>query len=153
MTDVTLTSNRTGRQTCPSRRQLDILAFIVRRVDERGFPPTIREIGRQHGIDSTSVVNFHLKRLAEFGLIIRGTRISRGVLVTAAGRREAGGSTPAEPATAPEVSIAADAVVSAAERLVDPTPEDSIGVRWESLSRAVDGLRRVRDAQPEAVPA
>lgn len=86
MTDVTLTANRTGRQSNPSARQLEILAFIVRHVDERGFPPTIREIGRRFGVESTSVVAFNLNRLAAFGLVARDTLISRGLSVTPAGR-------------------------------------------------------------------
>lgn len=148
--NVTLTDHQTERPADPSRRQLDILAFIVRRVDERGFPPTIREIGREAGIDSTSVVNFHLNRLAEFGFLVRGTRISRGLLVTSAGRRAVGA--PVLDASV-DVQAATDAVVSAAERLVDPTPDGSVGTRWESLSRAVNTLQLVRSAQLEAVPA
>lgn len=148
-----MTDRQTGRQTCPSARQLDILAFIVRRVDERGFPPTIREIGSEVGIESTSVVTHHMKRLAAFGLIIRGDLISRGVLVTAAGLREVGASADASAPTTSEVRVAADAVVSAAERLIDPTPDSSIGQRWESLSRAVATMHQIRDAQAEAVPA
>lgn len=149
MTNVTLTAHQSMHPTDPSRRQLEILAFIVRRVDERGFPPTIREIGREAGIDSTSVVNFHLNRLAEFGFLVRGTRISRGLLVTSAGRQAVGA--PVLDASV-DVQAATDAVVSAAERLVDPTPDGSVGLRWESLSRAVNTLQLVRDAQRAAVP-
>ncbi|MDQ1301748.1 MAG: repressor LexA, partial [Chloroflexota bacterium] len=46
-----------------SERQERILAFIRQYGDERGFPPTIREIGKAVGITSTSVVKYNLERL------------------------------------------------------------------------------------------
>lgn len=153
--DVTLTDHQTMRSAAPSRRQLEVLRFIVRHVDELGYPPVIREIGRALGIASTSAVDAHLTRLAKRGLVVRNPIISRGLLVTAAGRREAGILASTEPASglASDVRVATDAVVSAAERLIDPVPDGSIGTRWESLSRAVNTLRQIREAHPEAVPA
>ena len=44
-------------------RQREILHFIVRQTEERGFPPTIREIGEEMEIRSTNGVNDHLKAL------------------------------------------------------------------------------------------
>lgn len=84
MTDVTLTLNRPMRHA--TKRQLEILAFIVRHVDGQGYPPTIREILRHCGLTSTSGVAAHLARLAERGLIVRNPMISRGLFVTPAGR-------------------------------------------------------------------
>ena len=48
-----------------SDRQRKILQFIVNFVNENEFPPTIREIGEQVGISSTSVVNYNLAKLEE----------------------------------------------------------------------------------------
>ena len=42
-------------------RQREILSFIVKETETRGFPPTIREIGEQMDIRSTNGVNDHLK--------------------------------------------------------------------------------------------
>ena len=44
-------------------RQRQILDFITKRIQEQGYPPTIREIGEEMGIKSTNGVNDHLKAL------------------------------------------------------------------------------------------
>jgi repressor LexA len=62
-----------------SERQRKILHFIVNFVNENEFPPTIREIGEQVGISSTSVVNYNLAKLEELGLISRRKEVSRGL--------------------------------------------------------------------------
>ena len=46
-----------------SARQEAILDFIGNFVDENGYPPTIREIGKACSISSTSVVNYNLNKL------------------------------------------------------------------------------------------
>ncbi|MCC6458677.1 MAG: transcriptional repressor LexA [Caldilineaceae bacterium] len=62
-----------------SERQRKILQFIVGFVSDNEFPPTIREIGEQVGISSTSVVNYNLAKLEELGLISRRKEVSRGL--------------------------------------------------------------------------
>lgn len=62
-----------------SARQKRILAFIEGFLAERGYPPTIREIGEAVGIASTSVVNYNLNKLVERGLIERVPEVSRGL--------------------------------------------------------------------------
>ena len=62
-----------------SNRQQDILEFICRYLREHRFPPTIREIGEDVGISSTSVVNYNLNALEKKGLIIRDKNVSRGL--------------------------------------------------------------------------
>lgn len=62
-----------------SDRQRKILQFIVNFVNENEFPPTIREIGEQVGISSTSVVNYNLAKLEELNLISRRKEVSRGL--------------------------------------------------------------------------
>src|SRR6266568_2464710 len=60
-------------------RTREILTFIEQFHRERGFPPTIREIGRAFGIASTNGVRYHLHLLEKMGLIKRGQKISRGI--------------------------------------------------------------------------
>jgi repressor LexA len=62
-----------------SERQRAIVAFIERFTRERGYPPTIREIGEAASISSTSVVNYNLNRLIDGGHIVRDKKVSRGV--------------------------------------------------------------------------
>ncbi len=71
-----------------SRRQRAILDFIERFLDENDYPPTIRDIQRELGISSTSVVDYNLKVLEGRGLIHRNKNISRGIeLVRRTGSR------------------------------------------------------------------
>jgi repressor LexA len=51
-----------------SKRQQSILQFTHGYMEEHGRPPTIREIGKAVGINSTSVVNYNLGKLEEKGL-------------------------------------------------------------------------------------
>lgn len=62
-----------------SERQRKILQFIIHFSRENEFPPTIREIGEQVGISSTSVVNYNLAKLEELNLISRRKEVSRGL--------------------------------------------------------------------------
>lgn len=63
-------------------RQKEILSFITRTSEERGFPPTIREIGEEMGIASTNGVNDHLKALERKGYLTRGEQQSRSLVPT-----------------------------------------------------------------------
>ena len=62
-----------------SPRQRKILSFIESFIAEKGYPPTIREIGLEVGIASTSVVNYNLNKLVERGYIERAPEVSRGL--------------------------------------------------------------------------
>jgi repressor LexA len=62
-----------------SERQRKILAFIERFDRENGYPPTVRDIGREVKISSTSVVSYNLKKLVKEGFLEREDKVSRGV--------------------------------------------------------------------------
>lgn len=62
-------------------RQERMLEFIQRHIRETGYPPTIREIGQEVGISSTSVVNYNLNVLQEKGYISRVRETSRGLRI------------------------------------------------------------------------
>jgi len=62
-----------------------ILAFIQRFTRDRGFPPTIREIGEAFNISSTNGVRYYLSLLEKGGHLKRSSRISRGIGTTTAG--------------------------------------------------------------------
>jgi len=70
-----------------TERQRDILRHIWDSGLERGYPPSIREIGKAVGISSTSVVNYNLERLEEEGLIERDRGRSRGLRLSETGQR------------------------------------------------------------------
>ncbi|HTO90001.1 MAG TPA: transcriptional repressor LexA [Candidatus Sulfotelmatobacter sp.] len=60
-------------------RAREILAFIQRFKEERGYPPTIREIGKAFGISSTNGVRYYLNLLESAGHLKRSGKISRGI--------------------------------------------------------------------------
>jgi len=64
-----------------SERQQRILQYIVAFTQEHRYPPSIRQIGDNAGISSTSVVNYNLEKLEDYGLITRARDISRGLSV------------------------------------------------------------------------
>lgn len=63
-------------------RHRNILQVIWDFQAKNGHPPSIREIGQQTKISSTSVVNYYLDQLEEEGYVKRDRKISRGVMVT-----------------------------------------------------------------------
>ena len=60
-----------------TNRQQEILDFISQSINERGYSPTLREIGSKMGIRSTNGVNDHLKALERKGFLIRDDQKSR----------------------------------------------------------------------------
>jgi len=64
-------------QLSAKRRQ--IVDFILQFMEERGYPPTVRDIQSGCGISSTSVVDYHLKVLEKEGHIRRDPEVSRGI--------------------------------------------------------------------------
>src|SRR6185369_10436705 len=62
-----------------TQRQREILDFIAASIAERGFPPTLREIGEHFSIRSTNGVNDHLKALEKKGHLRREDLKSRAM--------------------------------------------------------------------------
>ncbi len=62
-----------------SDRQQDMITFIGKFTGDKGYPPTIRQIGEAVHISSTSVVNYNLNKLEREGFILRDLKVSRGV--------------------------------------------------------------------------
>ena len=71
-----------------SDRQKNILKYIEDYVDERGYPPSIREIGDKVGISSTSVVDYNLRVLEREGRIRRDREVSRGLELVGTSRTQ-----------------------------------------------------------------
>jgi repressor LexA len=58
-----------------------ILQYICDQIDERGFPPSVREICEAIGLKSTSTVHGHLKRLEKQGMLKRDSMKPRAMAV------------------------------------------------------------------------
>ena len=81
-----MTGERTEDALSPKQRA--ILEFIRDYIEERDYPPAIRDIQQGCGISSTSVVDYNLKRLEERGYLRRDREISRAIeLLDGTGRR------------------------------------------------------------------
>jgi repressor LexA len=79
-----------------SDRHKKILEVLEYFQDNVGYPPSIREIGKEADISSTSVVNYYLDQLEEMGYIERDRKVSRGMrLVKNAAGKLAGAITEA----------------------------------------------------------
>ncbi len=62
-----------------SHRQEQILQFIRKSVRERGYPPSVREIGEAVGLASSSTVHGHLARLQAKGYLRRDPTKPRAI--------------------------------------------------------------------------
>jgi len=65
-----------------SERQRNMLRYIEKYTADHGYPPTIRQIGENTGINSTSVVNYNLNKLVQAGYLTRSQHVSRGLRLT-----------------------------------------------------------------------
>jgi repressor LexA len=64
-----------------SERQQQVLDYIRKTVAERGYPPSVREIGEAVGLSSPSTVHSHLSSLVEAGAIKRDPTKPRAIMV------------------------------------------------------------------------
>ncbi len=79
-------------------RQQQVLHYIRQSINERGYPPTLREIGAHMGIRSTNGVNDHLRALERKGYLTREDMKSRALRPRDLDASERGG----EPSSRPE---------------------------------------------------
>lgn len=52
-----------------SKREQTILKFIEKSIEEQGYPPSVREIGKAVGLKSTATVHGYLEKLEQKGFI------------------------------------------------------------------------------------
>ena len=132
-------------------RQEQTLDFIRQSIQERGYPPTLREIGEYMGIRSTNGVNDHLRALERKGYLRREDMKSRALkLVSGMGE-------PAAPAKVEDDDdmievrvlgrVAAGLPLLAEETVIDTVRVDRMLVRG---GREVFGLRVTGDSMIEA---
>ncbi|KRN75133.1 LexA repressor [Weissella kandleri] len=71
-------------------KQLKVLRFIYEKIQQNGFPPTVREIGDGLGLSSPATVHGYLKRLEAKYYIKRDSTKPRALEITNAGREMIG---------------------------------------------------------------
>ena len=136
-----------------NKREKAILKYIEKAVEENGYPPSVREIGKAIGLKSTATVHAYIARLTEEGYIAKQNNKGRTLKLLKGGNGE-----PVEPAKkdfylqkelvdVPLVGkITAGAPILAVENVTDtfPIPIDFVGnsdsfmltVRGESMIEA-----------------
>lgn len=146
-----------------TQRQREILDFISASIVERGFPPTLREIGEHFQIRSTNGVNDHLKALEKKGHLRREDLKSRamrpilpdgGDVIPFGGRLAAGTSSVHVVASDNDLveipilgKVAAGQPILAVEQATDTVKIDKVLIGGH---REVFGLRIVGESMIEA---
>jgi len=104
-------------------RQLEVLQYIYEEVQEKGYPPTVREIGNAVKLSSTSTVHGHLSRLEKNGFIQRDPTKPRAIELTQAGLDKLGILSDKMPLLG---TVTAGAPILAVEEATDyfPVPPD-----------------------------
>ncbi len=116
-------------ETLLTGRQREILDFIERQMRERGYPPSVREIGDAVGLTSPSTVHSHLSSLQRLGFLRRDPSKPRAIEV----RYDPGSATPVERRPARHVPLVGDVAagtdVLAQENVEElmPVPADFCG--------------------------
>ena len=77
-----MTDLATSDKPALTARQQMIYDFIKDKIVNRGYGPTVREIGNEFGIRSPNGVMCHLKALERKGLITREPHMSRAIQLT-----------------------------------------------------------------------
>ena len=70
--------------TSPTKRQIEVLAFIHQHRARHGYAPSVRETCAEFGI-SPNGAHDHLRALERRGLITRVPKVARSLVVTDAG--------------------------------------------------------------------
>ena len=102
--------------------QQRIYDYIAACIQTQGYPPSVREIGEAVGLRSPSTVHFHLKKLADAGVIEIGAGKGRAITLTHPAAPSV--SEPEEPADRVPIvgNVAAGSPILAQECIEDYTP-------------------------------
>lgn len=68
-----------GKRSEISAKQQKILEFIQTAIRQKGYPPSVREIGEAVGLKSPSTVHMHLNKLEQMGAIRRESDKNRAI--------------------------------------------------------------------------
>ena len=136
-----------------NKRERAILKFIEKQIKEKGYPPSVREIGKAVGLSSTATVHGYIAKLTQKGYIKKEDQKGRTLKVLKGGLEENAKSSPKPVYNGRELvdvpvigKITAGAPILAVENVTDtfPIPIDFVGnsesfmltVRGESMIEA-----------------
>lgn len=119
-----------------TRRQREILDYLKEFIDERGYAPSLEEIGSRFGLSSLATVHKHLMNLQEKGFIRRAWNRSRSVELVQA---RTGGRALDLPflgyvaAGEPIEAVVSPETVTVPEDIVGSLPAYALRVRGDSM--------------------
>lgn len=136
-----------------NKREKAILKFIEKQIKDKGYPPSVREIGKAVGLSSTATVHSYLAKLSQKGYIKKEDQKGRTLKLLKGGLEENQIPTPKPLYNGKELvdvpvigKITAGAPILAVENVTDtfPIPIDFVGnsesfmltVRGESMIEA-----------------
>ena len=136
-----------------NKRERAILKFIEKQINEKGYPPSVREIGKAVGLSSTATVHGYLAKLTKKGYIKKEDQKGRTLRVLKGGLADNEKPSPKSLYNGRELvdvpvigKITAGAPILAVENVTDtfPIPIDFVGnsesfmltVRGESMIEA-----------------
>lgn len=136
-----------------NKREKAILKYIEKQINAKGYPPSVREIGKAVGLSSTATVHGYLAKLEEKGYIKKESQKGRTLRLLKGGAEENKKKEPKgfysgkEMVEVPVIGkITAGAPILAVENVTDtfPIPIDFVGnsesfmltVRGESMIEA-----------------
>jgi repressor LexA len=112
-----------------SKRQQAILDFIRKNIREKGYPPSVREIGEAVGLASSSTVHGHLARLQAKGYLRRDPTKPRAIELLTDEPQTQARAEMAEMVMAPVVGkVTAGLPITAVENIEDyfPLPKSMV---------------------------
>lgn len=136
-----------------NKRERAILKFIEKQIKDKGYPPSVREIGKAVGLSSTATVHGYLAKLSQKGYIKKEDQKGRTLKLLKGGLADNETPTPKPIYNGKELvdvpvigKITAGAPILAVENVTDtfPIPIDFVGnsesfmltVRGESMIEA-----------------
>ncbi len=63
-------------------KQQEIYDYIIQFIRDKGYPPSVREIGEALGLKSPSTVHFHIKGLENAGVLTKAAGKTRAITLT-----------------------------------------------------------------------
>ena len=130
-----------------NKREKAILKFIEKQVKEKGYPPSVREIGKAVGLSSTATVHGYLSKLSNKGYIKKEEQKGRTLTLLKGGLGDSGTGMDKPVYSGKEMvevpivgKISAGAPLLAVENIIDtfPIPLDFVG-NSESFMLTVRG--------------
>ena len=71
-----------------NKREKAILKFIEKQINDKGYPPSVREIGKAVGLSSTATVHGYIAKLKEKGYIEKEDQKGRTLKLLKGGKKE-----------------------------------------------------------------